>query len=416
VQLQILNSAVKTFLKTQTEESYGILNQVFEFTSKEADNPDLRDRGFIYWRLLAIDPNLASLLVLSEKPRISEDVSAFDSTLLDILINNLGTLSTIYVKPPELFVKKTKKINIGEEEETDYEENAINVNDLDNENTKSKKKPKRQEGDQSDHYNGESNTYQDTSANSNPVVSVSGSGSGINLLDINDILGGGNSSNTNVNTYNKNNISKPNTQSMDMMNLFESNSAIGNILDNFSSISINTKKPSVIPKQLVLNDMTPGFTYKRNGLSIEAAFLRDINGSLSLSLTLFNKTNDFIKDFEIQFNRNYFGLNVNSSVLKSLLLQPGSSETKSIEVIITNPDSTKVPSYDPPCIIQTAIRCSLDEFYFTIPVMFCTLFKAQSQIMSFEEYQRLWMNIQSPKDIYLTLNSVNQKYQDIEAV
>ena len=83
----------------------------------------------MYWRLMAIDPNLAAQIILCEKPRISEDVSGYDSTLLDVLVNNIGTLACIYVKPPELFVKAAKKENLGEEEETDYEENAINVNE-----------------------------------------------------------------------------------------------------------------------------------------------------------------------------------------------------------------------------------------------------------------------------------------------
>jgi hypothetical protein len=414
--LQILNSAVKTFLKTQSEESYSILNRVFEFTSKEADNPDLRERGFIYWRLLAIDPNLASMIVLSEKPRISEDVSALDPSLLDNLMNNLGTLATIYGKPPELFVKKTKKINIGEEEELDYEENAINVNDADVENTKSKKNSKKQEGDGTDELEKENHRQQDQNISVkdgiNSGVGLSLSSSGINLLDINDILGGPSS---NPNTVN--NISNPHTQrSLEMMNLFESNSGIGNQFNNFSSISINTKKPALIPKQFVLNEIYQGFTNKRNGLSIEAAFLREINGSLSLCITFSNKTNDIIKDFEIQFNKNYFGLTINSLVLNSLILHPGSSETKSIEIIILNPDPTKALDYDPPCIIQTAIRCSLDEFYFTIPVMFCALFKPQSQIMSYEEYHRMWINIQAAKNMSLILNSVNQKYLEINSV
>jgi vesicle coat complex subunit len=35
-----------------------------------SDNPDLRDRGFVYWRLLATNPEAAKAVVLSEKPTI----------------------------------------------------------------------------------------------------------------------------------------------------------------------------------------------------------------------------------------------------------------------------------------------------------------------------------------------------------
>jgi AP-1 complex subunit beta-1 len=389
VQLQILNSAVKTFLKTQTEESYNILNQIFEFTSKEADNPDLRERGFVYWRLMAIDPNIAAQIVLCEKPRISEDVSGFDSNLLDVILNNLGTLSSIYAKPPELFVKKTKKVNLGEEEETDYEENAININENEvesiNQNIKRRESSKVQEEEQQ--------------------VKTEKQSSGGNLLDLNDILAGGSGS---VNPPNQQ--QKPTNMSIDMMNIFESNPNVGSMIDNFNSMSVNVKKPAVIPKQVVLNENTPGYTNKSTGLFIEASLQREMSG-LNLIMIFYNKTPYPIQDFEIQFNKNYFGLSANSNQLRGMVLQPGSSETRNIEISVTSPDHMKVPSYDPPVLLQTAIRCTLDEYYFTVPIMFSTLFQPQNMKCSFEDYQGLWASVQAPKDLFLTINNLNPKYQ-----
>lgn len=126
VQMNILTSAVKTYLKCRTEESFNILERVFQFCEKESDYPDMRDRGFMYWRLIVIDPNMASIIVLAEKPVISEDVSSLEACLMDKLIDNLGTLASVYSKAPEVFVKKGKKINLGEEEEEEYEEQALN--------------------------------------------------------------------------------------------------------------------------------------------------------------------------------------------------------------------------------------------------------------------------------------------------
>jgi vesicle coat complex subunit len=37
-----------------------------------SDNPDLRDRGFVYWRLLATNPEAAKAVVLGEKPTIGK--------------------------------------------------------------------------------------------------------------------------------------------------------------------------------------------------------------------------------------------------------------------------------------------------------------------------------------------------------
>ena len=33
--------------------------QVLSLATQDSDNPDLRDRGFIYWRLLSTDPGAA---------------------------------------------------------------------------------------------------------------------------------------------------------------------------------------------------------------------------------------------------------------------------------------------------------------------------------------------------------------------
>ena len=134
VQINILNSATKTFLKCQSEESYNILNQIFDFCTKECENADIRERGYIYYRLMSIDPQLASKIIITEKPKISEDISGYDEILLEKLMDNLGTLSTIYAKPPELFVKKTKNKYFEDEEKGEYEESAFNVEKEENNN------------------------------------------------------------------------------------------------------------------------------------------------------------------------------------------------------------------------------------------------------------------------------------------
>jgi uncharacterized protein (DUF736 family) len=62
-----------------------------------------------------------------------------------------------------------------------------------------------------------------------------------------------------------------------------------NLIDNFSSVSIS-KKQAVIPKQIVLNENTPGFTNKNSGLQIEAAFQKE-GADIKLYLTFTNNSN-----------------------------------------------------------------------------------------------------------------------------
>jgi hypothetical protein len=69
----------------------------------------IRDRGYIYWRLLAKNPKEAQRLVCMEKPLISDQDYVHDSHLLEKLVENISTLSVIYAKPPEAFVGRLRE-------------------------------------------------------------------------------------------------------------------------------------------------------------------------------------------------------------------------------------------------------------------------------------------------------------------
>ncbi len=69
---------------------------------QETDNPDLRDRAYVYWRLLSSDPEAARSVVLAEKPVIAQDTSSMDPKLLQTLLGNLSTLSSVYHLPPSV--------------------------------------------------------------------------------------------------------------------------------------------------------------------------------------------------------------------------------------------------------------------------------------------------------------------------
>jgi len=108
VQLQLLTATVKLFLKKPTEGPQQMIQAVLNNATVETDNPDLRDRAYIYWRLLSTDPEAAKDVVLAEKPVISDDSNQLDPSLLDELLANISTLSSVYHKPPEAFVSCVK--------------------------------------------------------------------------------------------------------------------------------------------------------------------------------------------------------------------------------------------------------------------------------------------------------------------
>ncbi|KAJ3603883.1 hypothetical protein NHX12_028624 [Muraenolepis orangiensis] len=109
VQLQLLTAIVKLFLKKPTE-TQELVQQVLSLATQDSDNPDLRDRGYIYWRLLSTDPVAAKEVVLAEKPLISEETDLIEPTLLEELICHIGTLASVYHKPPSSFVEGSRGV------------------------------------------------------------------------------------------------------------------------------------------------------------------------------------------------------------------------------------------------------------------------------------------------------------------
>jgi AP-1 complex subunit beta-1 len=104
-QLQILTAVVKLFLK-RPQAAQGLVQKVLTTATSECDNPDIRDRAFVYWRLLSntTDQNAPKNIVLSEKPPITTTIQSLPAPLLEKLLTELSTLASVYHKPPEQFV------------------------------------------------------------------------------------------------------------------------------------------------------------------------------------------------------------------------------------------------------------------------------------------------------------------------
>ncbi|KAG9318444.1 Adaptor protein complex beta subunit [Chiua virens] len=106
VQLALLTAVVKLFIyKSSSETAKTLVHKVLKWATEEIDNPDLRDRGFMYWRMLAMNPTVAGEIVLAEKPPITTDSDRMDRGALDQLLLHTGTLGSIYHKNPETFIR-----------------------------------------------------------------------------------------------------------------------------------------------------------------------------------------------------------------------------------------------------------------------------------------------------------------------
>ena len=338
IQINILDSATKTFLKCQSEESYNILNQVFDFCTKECEDPDVRDRGYMYYRLMTIDPQIANKIIVNEKPRINEDVSGFDDNLLAILMDNLGTLSTIYEKPPEAFVKKTKEKYFEDDNEGEYEESQFNVNEEEYNDIPKEKKEKNI------NINNEEQQPQPQPK------------SNIDLLDLGDFNTGNNN-----NIMNNNNINNNQGTGMDLLGAL-SNIDLGGGGGNMNNNNMNNNIN--IQRYTVIEENSPGVSNPNKGLEVDASVFNN-NNNFFLSIVLKNKSAGMpINNFVIQFNNNPFGLSVNPNCLNNINLMPGQISENNIPLNMDNPSQIPEPGQS---TIQTGLRCNLNEYYFLLP-------------------------------------------------
>lgn len=101
VQLTSLTACVKLFLRNPTLGE-PLVMKILKWATEEVDNPDVRDRGFFYWRLLSAQdkyPGTAQEIINGEIPHISTENEQLDPVILEELELNIGTLASIYLKP-----------------------------------------------------------------------------------------------------------------------------------------------------------------------------------------------------------------------------------------------------------------------------------------------------------------------------
>ena len=105
VKLQLLTAAVKLYLK-KPDKSEALIQGLFKKATEEVENPDLRDRAYIYWRMLATSPEKTAEVVLCRRPNIQVDsYDTYEPDFVEELLAQISTICSIYHKSPEEMVK-----------------------------------------------------------------------------------------------------------------------------------------------------------------------------------------------------------------------------------------------------------------------------------------------------------------------
>ncbi|KAI8866685.1 Adaptor protein complex beta subunit [Ramicandelaber brevisporus] len=102
VQLQLLTATVKLFLR-KADKGKDLVLRTLQTAAQEGDSADVRDRAYVYWRLLSASPQQTGAVVLADKPPIRVDTAALPEQLLEDLVEELGSVASVYHKPPAMF-------------------------------------------------------------------------------------------------------------------------------------------------------------------------------------------------------------------------------------------------------------------------------------------------------------------------
>lgn len=115
VQYAVITAVVKYYVQLPVKGE-PLLLKTLKFATEESDNPDLRDRGFFYWRMITYpghDANdfqkLTKEVVINPDPRITSENENIDPAIIEELELNIGTLASIYLKSVHHVFRLAKK-------------------------------------------------------------------------------------------------------------------------------------------------------------------------------------------------------------------------------------------------------------------------------------------------------------------
>ncbi|EAY22531.1 Adaptin N terminal region family protein [Trichomonas vaginalis G3] len=133
VQLQILTSLVKVFID-RPNDTRDQLQFVLTEATKGDVSPDVRNRAYIYWRLLSAEGNISQLVVKFDKVKVSSSGEHYEDSVLSELIRNMGSVAGVLHVVPGDFVHRVCYENRHEDEEVDEERDWIQAQITKNEN------------------------------------------------------------------------------------------------------------------------------------------------------------------------------------------------------------------------------------------------------------------------------------------
>jgi AP-1 complex subunit beta-1 len=375
IKLQILNAAVKNFV-TKPDESEELVKICLQKGVEESENPDVRDRAYIYWRLLELDPDIAKEMVCGEKPafKFNED-DELDVDTIDDMINNMTNVSSCYFKKEKDIINEedmvVDKEAIAEKEEEEKKEGKKEKKEKKEKKRKKKKKKKDAEEEQineadligledyggvnesisqSDKHNSENNNSQNQQ-NKQPNISE-------------DIFSIFNNQNANNNQNMNNNNTTNTTGDNNPFGMFDFSDATNN-----NQVNTNIKTPENIFQNV---DQFPTtkvtVSYNQNDLLVCSQFQRN-NGQIILGLHISKEGTNC----QLNLDKNSFGL----------ICQPNSNISNNVAFFPIKMDKSNSNTQPPsdPFIINGTLNLNGETINMKIEMNIIVLFIENSNLI-----------------------------------
>ncbi|KAL8440621.1 hypothetical protein Efla_003289 [Eimeria flavescens] len=345
VQLQILTAAVKLFM-LHPKQNQQLVTQLLKTATEEADNPDVRDRAYIYWRMLSRNPEATRKIVFASKPAMNADAGSIDDKTLACLTENISMVASVYHKLPSTFVTRVRPVATLRSLASRGGGQGLRTQGSEAQSGQMAVERARREIEKQQQQRTAESSRSSSRSQSDATNSESSSDEGpVDLLDLNDFSAGAAPS-----------------------------------------------QGCPVPQNLVLTADMPG-SQQRRGLEIRAALHKPEGESLQLYLSFTNKSTSTLTGFAVQFNKNSFGL-APGAPLNVPPIDPGATADTTLPVVPNQLNSNIPPVL--PLALQMAVRCSLDIFYFSVPYSVAEVLDDRAPINK-EVFRQQWQALGEAK-------------------
>lgn len=351
VQLQMLTACVKAYL-LRGPEAQKLVDLVLSYATQESEHVDVRDRGFIYLRIISGGFDSAQQVVLSNKQGIDVQRSELPIEVHKELLRSLSSIAAVYHKPARYFEGARSKPLLGQPiGGLMAEEDLLGIDD-DNEPTSNAAPPAIMDNAES---------------GQRPM--------GDSLLD--DILGGGVPA------------ALPPPERVPSDGDLLSNLGVSGLSVSGEPKNINTTETG-LKKELLSAE-------RGRGLSIRGGLSQDVPGSFALDLELHNASPAAMTNLAIQFDKNAFGLILSGPMDIKLPILP--STATSTRVLLKSggiADASKGPS------LQIAIKYSpggVVYFAEDVSAHITSVFDKKAGLLTKPVYSSTWQSVPDSAEV-----------------